>query len=127
MIYQQLKDKYFEIVSLAQATNGVLDAGPGIIAAHPTYTVLIDEQHLVSKFYNVVNIPTGVWIDEHGKIVGPIEVAFANNQFKDKSGHLSEAIPHFKEAERLNAKSSNYKRQATYPCPMPSATMELPL
>ena len=29
-----------------------------------------------------------------------------------KSGHLSEAIPHFKEAQRLNPKSWNYKRQA---------------
>jgi len=46
VIYQQLKDKNFEIVSVAQDTNGVKDAGPWITAAHPTYTVLIDEQHL---------------------------------------------------------------------------------
>ena len=29
-----------------------------------------------------------------------------------KSGHGAEAIPHFKEAQRLNPKSWNYKRQA---------------
>src|SRR5260370_9619410 len=29
-----------------------------------------------------------------------------------KAGHLAEAIPHFKEAQRLNPKSWNYKRQA---------------
>lgn len=29
-----------------------------------------------------------------------------------KSGHSTEAIPHFKEAQRLNPKSWNYKRQA---------------
>jgi tetratricopeptide (TPR) repeat protein len=29
-----------------------------------------------------------------------------------KSGHLPEAIPHFKEAQRLNPKSWNFKRQA---------------
>jgi len=29
-----------------------------------------------------------------------------------KSGHQAEAIPHFKEAQRLNPKSWNYKRQA---------------
>ena len=29
-----------------------------------------------------------------------------------KSGHQTEAIPHFKEAQRLNPKSWNYKRQA---------------
>ena len=168
-IYQRLKDKDFEIVSVAQDTNGVKDAGPWITAAHPTYTVLIDEKHLVSKLYNMVNVPTGVWVDEQGKIVRPNEVAFVDDRFKDfsgldsapylnaladwvgkgnnssyvmgeeqlrekltvnnpdiilaaaefglgehlyKSGHLTEAIPHFKAAQRLNPKNWNYKRQA---------------
>lgn len=168
-IYQRLKDKNFEIVSVAQDTNGVKDAGPWITATHPTYTVLIDEKHLVSKLYNMVNVPTGVWIDEQGSIVRPNEVAFVDDRFKDfsgldsapylnaladwvekgdksvyvmseerlrekltvnkseialaaaefglgeylyKSGHLTEAIPHFKSAQRLNPKSWNYKRQA---------------
>lgn len=168
-IYQRLKDKNFEIVSVAQDTNGVKDAGPWITAAHPTYTVLIDEKHLVSKLYNMVNVPTGVWIDEQGSIVRPNEVAFVDDRFKDfsgldsapylnaladwvekgdksvyvmseerlrekltvnksevalaaaefglgeylyKSGHSTEAIPHFKSAQRLNPKSWNYKRQA---------------
>lgn len=168
-IYQQLKDKNFEIVAVAQDTNGVKDAGPWITAANPTYTALVDEKHLVSKLYNMVNVPTGVWIDEQGKIVRPDEVAFVDDRFKnfsgldsapylnalrdwiekgDKSvytmseerlrekltvndlniilaaaefglgeylyerGYLNEAIPHFKEAQRLNPKSWNYKRQA---------------
>jgi len=168
-IYQQLKDKNLEIVSVAQDTNGVRDAGPWITAAKPTYTALIDEQHVVSKLYNMVNVPTGVWINEQGRIVRPNEVAFVDDRFKtftgldsepylnalkdwvakgDKSayamseeklrerlnqndpdiimasaefglgehlykqGHLAEAIPHFKTAQRLNPKSWNYKRQA---------------
>lgn len=168
-IYQQLKDKNFAIVSVAQDTNGIKDAGPWITAAHPTYTVLIDEKHLVSKLYNMVNVPTGVWVDERGMIVRPNEVAFVDDRFKNfsgldsapylnalrdwvekgnqsvyamseerlrekltvndpnpllamaefglgeylyKLGHLAEAIPHFKEAQRLNPKSWNYKRQA---------------
>jgi tetratricopeptide (TPR) repeat protein len=168
-IYQQLKDKNFEIISVAQDTNGVKDAGKWITDAHPTYTALIDEKHLVSKLYNMVNVPTGVWIDEKGRIVRPNEVAFVDDRFKNytgmdsapylgalkdwaekgdksvyvmseaklrdklavndpdillaaaefglgeqlyKSGHLQEAIPHFKEAQRLNPKSWNYKRQA---------------
>ena len=154
---------------MAQDTNGIKDAGPWITAAHPTYTALIDEKHLVSKLYNMVNVPTGVWIDEQGRIVRPNEVAFVDDRFKNfsgldsapylnalrdwvekgnksiyamseerlqekltvndakvlsamaefglgehlyKSGHLPEAIPHFKEAQRLNPKSWNYKRQA---------------
>lgn len=168
-IYQQLKDKNFEIISVAQDTNGVKDAGPWITAAKPSYTALIDEQHVISKLYNMVNVPTGVWINEEGKIVRPNEVAFVDDRFKTftgldsepyltalkdwvekgnksayvmseeklrekldmnnpdfilaaaqfglgeqlyKSGHLTEAIPHFKEAQRLNPKSWNYKRQA---------------
>ena len=145
------------------------DAGQWIAAAHPTYTALIDDKHLVTKLYNMVNVPTGVWINEKGRIVRPNEVAFVDDRFdkftgmdasiyvnalKDwaakgdksqfvmneeqlherlaandpkiarsaaefglgeqlyKAGHLNEAIPHFKEAQRLNPKSWNYKRQA---------------
>ena len=168
-IYEKLKDKNFEIVSVAQDTNGVKDAGPWITAAKPTYTALIDERHEVSKLYNMVNVPTGVWIDERGKIVRPNEVAFVDDRFKTfsgldsepyltalkdwvekgsksvyamseeklrdklsagnpdfamaaaefglgqylyKAGRLQQAIPHFKEAQRLNPKDWNYKRQA---------------
>lgn len=117
----------------------------------------------------MVNVPTGVWIDEKGRIVRPNEVAFIDDRFKQftgldsapyisalkdwvekgdksayamseerlrqklaaaapdvvrataefglaeqlyKTGHPEEAIPHFKEAQRLNPKSWNYKRQA---------------
>jgi len=168
-IYEKLKDKSFEIVSVAQDTNGVKDAGPWITAATPSYTALIDERHEVSKLYNMVNVPTGVWIDERGKIVRPNEVAFVDDRFKRfsgldaepyltalqdwvakgsqsvyamseenlreklsagnadfamaaaefglgeylyKVGRLPEAIAHFKEAQRLNPKDWNYKRQA---------------
>jgi hypothetical protein len=55
---------------------------PWITAAKPTYTKLIDEQHAVSKLYNMVNVPTGVWINEEGKIVRPNEVAFVDDRFK---------------------------------------------
>jgi hypothetical protein len=168
-IYQQLKDENFEILSVAQDTNGLKDAGPWITAANPSYTALIDDKHLVTALYNMVNVPTGVWIDEHGKIVRPNEVAFVDDRFRNfsgldsapylnalrdwvekgsqsvyvmssarlreklavndpsillasaefalgeqlyKAGHLAEAIPHFKEAQRLNPKSWNFKRQA---------------
>jgi tetratricopeptide (TPR) repeat protein len=185
-----LKDKNFEIISVAQDTGGAKDAGPWIEpllyqetrpdlpketieAARKigplTYTALIDEKHLVSKLYNMVNVPTGVWINEQGRIVRPNEVAFVDDRFKKfsgldsepylnalkdwvekgdksaytmsedhlrekltvqdpniaqaaaefglgeqlyKAGHHAEAIAHFKEAQRLNPKSWNYKRQA---------------
>jgi hypothetical protein len=130
---------------------------------------LIDQQHLVTKLYGLVNVPTGVWINEQGKIVRPPEVAFIDDRFKNFSHldsapylnairdwvakgdrsefvmkeselrkrltpaspdrlmadaefslavflyheeHGAEAIPHFKEAQRLDPDNWNYKRQA---------------
>ncbi len=159
----------FEIVSVAQDTGGVKDAGPWIAAAGPAYTVLIDETHLVTRLYQMVNVPTAVWINEQGRMVRPNEVAYVDDRFRPfhgleaapylaairdwvekgersafalnevelrerlqppdpnhaladaefalgeylyKGGHLPEAIPHFKEAQRLNPDSWNYKRQA---------------
>ena len=32
--------------------------------AKPTYPVLIDQQHVLSDLYNMVNVPQAVWIDE---------------------------------------------------------------
>ena len=63
IFYHELKDKNFEIVSVAQDTGGVKDASPWIEKANPEYTVLIDEQHLVTKLYSMVNVPTAVWIN----------------------------------------------------------------
>ncbi len=66
------------------------DAGPWITKANPEFTVLIDQDHLVTKLYGLVNVPTGVWINEQGKIVRPGEVAFIDDRFKSFS-HLESA------------------------------------
>jgi hypothetical protein len=168
-VYRELKDQRFEIVSIAEDTGGLKAAGPIIRAAKPEYTVLIDPQHTVTRLYNMVNVPTAVWIDERGHIVRPPEVAYADNRYtfmhhvqaapylegiRDwvKNGENSrfvvkedelrqrlkpqdpdqakaaaefglaeylyrtnrgaDAIPHYKEAQRLRPESWNYKRQA---------------
>lgn len=90
-----MKDKNFEIVSVAQDTGGIKDAGKWIEAAKPEYTVLIDEKHLVTRLYDMVNVPTAVWINEQGRIVRPNEVAYVDDRYK--SMHKLEA------AEYLNA------------------------
>lgn len=154
---------------MAQDTGGAKDAGPWITAAKPEYTTLIDERHIVTQKYHMVNVPTAVWIDERGRIVRPNEVAFIDDRFKSftnmesakyidairdwaangaksiyvlsetelktrlqppsdergradaefalaeflyKAGKGSDAIPHFKEAQRLDPDNWNYKRQA---------------
>ncbi len=157
------------IVSVAQDTGGVKDAGKWIEAAKPDYPVLIDTQHLVTRLYNMVNVPTAVWINEQGRIVRPNEAAFVDNRYKAMSkleadeylnalrdwvakgersafalsekelkekltpqnpewaqaaaefglaeyfyrkGLGAASIKHYKEAQRLNPDSWNYKRQA---------------
>ncbi len=39
----------------------------------------MDETHLISSLYNMVNVPTGVWINENGIIVRPPETAYSSN------------------------------------------------
>jgi tetratricopeptide (TPR) repeat protein len=167
--YHDLNDKNFEIFSIAQDTGGAKDAAPWITAAKPEYTALIDDKHLVTQLYNMVNVPTAVWINEKGMIVRPNEVAYVDNRYKamhgvdagpyldairdwvangdrspfvmseqevkerlkppsperamadvefglaeylHKNGNSADAIPHFKEAQRLDPDNWNYKRQA---------------
>jgi tetratricopeptide (TPR) repeat protein len=131
--------------------------------------VLIDTQHLVTRLYNMVNVPTAVWINEQGRIVRPNEAAFVDNRYKAmtrleaeeyldalrdwvakgeqsvfalgekelkeglapqnpdwaraaaefglaeyfyRKGLAAASIKHYKEAQRLNPDSWNYKRQA---------------
>lgn len=154
---------------MAEDTSGAKDAGPWITTAKPEFTALIDEKHIVTQKYNMVNVPTAVWIDERGRIVRPNEVAFVDDRFKSftnmdsapyvaairdwaakgaksvyalsetelktrltpqnddrqkadvefalaeylyKQGRGTDAIPHFKEAQRLAPDNWNYKRQA---------------
>lgn len=131
--------------------------------------MLIDVEHLVTRLYDMVNVPTAVWINEKGRIVRPNEVAYVDNRYKGmhgieaseyldairdwvnlgdasrfvmseaelkqaltpqnpdwalaaaefglgeylfRAGKGSAAIPHYKEAQRLNPDNWNYKRQA---------------
>ena len=164
-----MKDKRFEIISVAEDTGGAKDAGPWITAAKPDFTALVDDQQIVTQKYSMVNVPTAVWIDEQGRIVRPNEVAFVDDRFKPftgmdaapyidairdwaangaksvfalgevelkallkppsddrgranaefalaeylyREGKLADAIPHFREAQRLAPDNWNYKRQA---------------
>jgi peroxiredoxin len=79
-VYDELKDKGFEIMAAAQDTGGPKIADPWYEKAHVTFTALVDPQHTVSSLYQMVNVPTGVWVDEAGKIVRPSEVAYSKQQ-----------------------------------------------
>ena len=81
-----MKDKNFEIVSVAEDIGGVKAAAPWIEKANPTFTVLVDERHTVASLYGMVNVPTAVWIDEKGRLVRPNETAFIDNRYKSMHG-----------------------------------------
>ncbi len=62
------------------------DARPWIEAARPTHPSLIDVKHLLADLYNIVNVPTVLWIDERGRIVRPNDVAFGDDTFRRTTG-----------------------------------------
>jgi hypothetical protein len=66
------------------------DARPWIEAASPTHPSLIDTNYFVADLYNMVNVPTVVWIDEHGRIVRPNDVFFVSDAYTAVTGFTSE-------------------------------------
>ncbi len=63
-------------MTVALDSGGAGAARPWIEAARPEHPSLIDERHLCDEALGVVNVPSGVWIDETGMIVRPPEPAW---------------------------------------------------
>jgi len=80
-LYEELKDHGFVVIAVALDSRAG-DALPWIEAASPTYPCLIDRDHRLADLYHMVNVPQAVWIDEHGTIVRPTEVAGAYEGFR---------------------------------------------
>ena len=74
------------ILSVACDSRGEEGVRPWVEAADPSFPVLVDVQHRVAELYNMVNVPTAVWIDEAGRIARPGETAFVDNRFQSMSG-----------------------------------------
>jgi hypothetical protein len=80
-LYEELKARRFVVIAVAlDSREG--DPLPWIAAASPTYPCLIDREHRVADLYHMINVPQAVWIDEHGTIVRPAEVAGAYEGFR---------------------------------------------
>ncbi len=73
---EELYPHGLEVVSVALDTGGGDAAGPWIDRARSTHPALIDEAHLFDELFGVVNVPSGIWVDEDGMIVRPPEPAF---------------------------------------------------
>ena len=64
-----------EVVTVALDVGGVRDAEPWIDAAAPEHPSVIDSGHLLDELLGIVNVPSGVWVDEDGVLVRPPETA----------------------------------------------------
>lgn len=65
-----------EVVTVALDVGGVDAARPFIERANPSHPALIDSSHLLDELFGVVNVPSGIWINEEGVIVRPPEPAW---------------------------------------------------
>ena len=77
-MYEELKEHNFTVITVA-LDKSVEEAKPWIDIANPQHPSLIDTKHLVADLYNMVNVPTILWIDENGKIARPNDVAYGDN------------------------------------------------
>jgi hypothetical protein len=79
-VWQELREELhpegLEVVTVALDVRGVETAGRWIEAASPRHPALIDQAHLVDELLGIVNVPSGMWIDEAGTMVRPPEPAF---------------------------------------------------
>ena len=79
-MWQELRNELYpkglEVVTVALDVNGAEAAAPWIDYAKPEHPSLIDAAHLLGELLGVVNVPSGIWVDEQGRIVRPPEPAF---------------------------------------------------
>jgi hypothetical protein len=78
-LHEELHAEGLDVITVA-VDRSVDAARPYIDRAGATHTSLIDTDHVVADLYNMVNVPTVVWIDEAGRIVRPQDVHFVSNE-----------------------------------------------
>lgn len=82
-----------EIVTVGIDAAGVNECRPFIDAAQPDHPSLIDTTHRMAELFGVINIPNGVWIDETGTIVRPVEAASPHPPNSPRPGRVLEGLP----------------------------------
>jgi tetratricopeptide (TPR) repeat protein len=102
-VWQELRTELrplgLEIVTVALDARGSETAGPWIARAAPEHPSLIDAAHVVDALFGIVNVPSGIWIDEEGIIVRPPEPAHPRRPAYLDRAVLADAAP--AERERI--------------------------
>ncbi len=104
-LYEELKDKGFMVVAVAQESRGAEHARPWIEQARSSYWQLIDTDHRLEDLYNLVNVPQAIWIDEQGRIARPPETAGSTDHFRRMDLETRTMTPE-DQAERLAARQA---------------------
>ena len=76
-MYEELAENNFIILAAAQDTQGLSAAAPWYERAGATFIGLVDPSHQISALYNLVNVPSAVWIDEEGRVLRIDEGSYA--------------------------------------------------
>lgn len=105
--------------------EGLKAAAPWYEQAGITFVGLVDVNHTISALYNLVNVPSAVWIDRTGKVRRIDEGAYAtthkNGDFEFGRAdyapmvvnwaHSGDASPYLKDAKQIKLKAPD-KEQA---------------
>jgi len=82
-----------EIVTVGIDAAGADECRAFIEAAQPEHPSLVDTTHRLAELFGVINIPNGVWIDEHGTIVRPAEPASPHPPSAERPYRPAEGLP----------------------------------
>src|SRR5205814_6962354 len=86
--YEELGEQGFTAVTVA-LDKSPEDARPYIERAAPRHPALVDSEHVTADLFNIINVPTMIWIDERGRIVRPNDVQFGTDLFVALTGRPS--------------------------------------
>lgn len=88
--HRELAGHGFTVVSVA-LDHALDDARPWIEEAAPAHPALVDLDGVVAARYDVVNVPTAVWIDEDGRVARPQDTQVATDLFQSLNGLSADA------------------------------------
>ncbi len=71
----ELAPRGFELLSVAMDLGGA-DAARPFVPDDVDFPVVVDSAHTLGELFGVINVPSGIWIDEGGVVVRPPETAY---------------------------------------------------
>ena len=111
-LYRELGPRGLRIVTVALDTGGAEAVRPWIEAARPEHPTLIDRAHVVDELFGITNVPSGVWIDEAGRIVRPPETAYPRRpNYQDREippDASAEEVADITEMKKLRTEAEKY-------------------